>query len=77
MLQGALAMARGTRVMLERCGAALDVQELDVEAPARLLYRYILSGHRQRAPQHQRAPGDDSSRASGAQRPDCPPARRV
>ncbi|MGV8663913.1 hypothetical protein ACV357_32640, partial [Pseudomonas aeruginosa] len=39
----------GKRVKLALCGAALDGQEMELESLARLIYRYILAGHRQRA----------------------------
>ena len=59
----ARAVAGGKRVELARCGAALDGQEMELESLARLIYRYILAGHRQRALQHHRAPGSDGSGA--------------
>ncbi len=51
------------RVKLALCGAALNGQKMELEPLARLIYRYILAGHRQRALQHHRAPGSDGSGA--------------
>ncbi|SVJ80979.1 Uncharacterised protein [Klebsiella pneumoniae] len=56
-------MAGGKRVKLALCGAALNGQKMELEPLARLIYRYILAGHRQRALQHHRAPGSDGSGA--------------
>ncbi|MCO4052349.1 hypothetical protein FA063_29260, partial [Pseudomonas aeruginosa] len=55
--------AGGKRVKLALCGAALNGQKMELEPLARLIYRYILAGHRQRALQHHRAPGSDGSGA--------------
>ncbi|MCS8482419.1 hypothetical protein N0575_30000 [Pseudomonas aeruginosa] len=59
----ARAVAGGKRVKLALCGAALNGQKMELEPLARLIYRYILAGHRQRALQHHRAPGSDGSGA--------------
>ncbi|MWW33093.1 hypothetical protein CYK03_00030 [Pseudomonas aeruginosa] len=59
----ARAVAGGKRVKLALCGAALNGQKMELELLARLIYRYILAGHRQRALQHHRAPGSDGSGA--------------
>jgi hypothetical protein len=56
-------VAGGKRVKLALCGAALNGQKMELEPLARLIYRYILAGHRQRALQHHRAPGSDGSGA--------------
>ncbi|ERX57421.1 hypothetical protein Q005_02114 [Pseudomonas aeruginosa X24509] len=67
----ARAVAGGKRVKLALCGAALNGQKMELEPLARLIYRYILAGHRQRALQHHRAPGSDGSGARSEQRSGC------